>query len=476
LRNHSATGTSVNGELVSEEIRLADGDIIEFANLTARITFKEGDGGDTKTLTVARAVQLPLVLVGKKRSFPLGTTPISIGTSPDCEVPLDDAYVSGTHALLWVDGGETLVKDAGSRNGTLVNGTKVREATLRPGDVLKIGSSEFNLRVADDASSPMKRDVPSNAPAHGLVGDSPAMEKLRALLQRVASAPAPVLIMGSTGTGKEVVARAVHSASPRAAKPFVALNCGALSRSLIESELFGHEQGAFTGATRRKLGAFELAKGGTLFLDEIGELPLELQPQLLRVLENGEIRRVGGSESLSVDVRVVAATNRDLEAEVREGRFREDLFHRLHVLGLTLPSLTARSEDVPVLARHFIREFAPAGEVPALDDTALAKLRAHNWPGNVRELRNVIQRAVLMRAGDELSQDDITFTLTSFEEKVATASARAGRTLAELEREAIESELRRAGGNRTRAAEALGISRSTIHRKMEEYGIDVAPE
>ena len=254
----------------------------------------------------------------------------------------------------------------------------------------------------------------------------------------------------------------------------MALNCGSLGRNLVESELFGHERGAFTGAVARKVGAFETAHGGTLFLDEIGELPLDLQPQLLRVLETGEVRRVGSAEAFHVDVRLVAATNRRLEDEVGRGAFRADLFHRLHVLAIELPPLRVRGDDVALLARHFVAQFSPPGETLSLEASALAAILAHPWPGNVRELKNAMQRACLLRSGSTLTAEDISFTPSTLTSRVQTASATSSRTLYEIERDAIELELRRHRGNKKEAAAALGVSRSTIHRKIEEYGIDEA--
>jgi DNA-binding NtrC family response regulator len=291
-------------------------------------------------------------------------------------------------------------------------------------------------------------------------------------VRRLATAAAPVLVTGETGTGKEVVARQIAELGPRAAQPFIALNCGSLSRNLIESELFGHERGAFTGAVQRKEGAFEAAHRGTLFLDEVGELPAELQPQLLRVLESGEVRRVGSTEAFAVDVRVIAATNRDLAAEVMRGAFREDLFHRLHVLTLELPPLRARGDDVKLLAQYFLEGFAPPGQRLSFSPAALAKLSAHVWPGNVRELRNVVQRAVLLRRGDVVDAEDVTFPPSTLASRVETESAVSGRTLQEIEKAAIVAELRRFKGNKKEAAAALGVSRSTIHRKIDEYAID----
>ena len=241
----------------------------------------------------------------------------------------------------------------------------------------------------------------------------------------------------------------------------------------MESELFGHEKGAFTGAVNQKRGAFEEADGGTLFLDEVGELPLDMQPQLLRALENKEIRRVGSTRNFKVNVRLIAATNRALEKEVMEGRFREDLFHRLHVLTLTLPPLRERGSDVDELITHFLKALVPGGEEVEVVGEALQKLRAYRWPGNIRELRNVLQRAVLLRRfPDRIEAEDIQFMPSTLSTRAESLSAMGTRTLAELERDAIIAEMARHNGNKREMAEALGVSRSTVHRKIEEYQIE----
>jgi transcriptional regulator with GAF, ATPase, and Fis domain len=264
-----------------------------------------------------------------------------------------------------------------------------------------VGETELHFEPAAQG-----QDEPS---FHGLAGREPAMRRLVELLKRVASSHLAVTVLGESGTGKELVARAVHAASPRARQPFVPINCGALAPAVIESELFGHEKGAFTGAESKHRGAFEEAHGGTLFLDEVGELPLELQARLLRVLDSGEVKPVGASRPFHVDVRVVAATHRELRARVRQGKFREDLYYRLAAMPLVVPPLRSRRGDIRLLAEHFVRLHAPKGQTVPFTPAALTKLQKHLWPGNVRELRNVVCRALLVRKGPKLDAADILF-------------------------------------------------------------------
>ncbi len=480
LSNKSVDGTRVGTELVMEEIRLADGDVVRLGSVDARIRFVEaeatGDGGRTLTLVSGEPVPSGGILVTVPELFPgrawdVSAATVTVGTDVTNDIVIDDPFVSSFHARLSLEAGRCMVRDLDSRNGVFVGDQKIREAEAPPGSQVKLG--KVCLMVTRPAAGPSGLAVAST---HGqtLVGGSQAMEDVRDLVRRVARSDAPVLITGETGTGKEVVAQMIASLSPRAGKSFIVLNCGSLSRNLIASELFGHEKGSFTGALARKTGAFEAAAGGTLFLDEIGELPTELQPQLLRVLENGEVRRVGSTETQRIDVRLIAATNRQLEDDVASGRFREDLFHRLHVLVVELPSLRERPGDVPALVRHFLVGFSPKGETLDIDNQAIDRLRRHGWPGNVRELRNVVQRAVLMRRGAGITADDITFTPSTLASRVQTRSAISGRTLQEIERDAIIDELRRHNGNKKEAAAALGVSRSTIHRKLNDLKIDLA--
>lgn len=305
-----------------------------------------------------------------------------------------------------------------------------------------------------------------------IIGSSPGMIEMFETIKMVAPTDATVLILGESGTGKELVADAIHQNSPRVSHPLIKVNCVALPESLLESELFGHERGAFTGAVSRREGRFMLANGGTLFLDEIGEMSLVLQAKLLRVIQDRTFERVGGTETLVVDVRILVATNKDLDVEVKEGRFREDLFYRLNVVPITLPPLRDRREDIPVLAEHFLnvtsernrkglRGFTP----PAMD-----LLVRNRWQGNVRELENVIERAVIMARGEFIQPEDLPANMRQ-EVPEESMGVTPGRPLSELEKEAIIRTLELTSGNRTEAARMLGIGRRTLQYKLKEYGI-----
>ncbi|HYV45970.1 MAG TPA: sigma-54 dependent transcriptional regulator [Myxococcaceae bacterium] len=317
------------------------------------------------------------------------------------------------------------------------------------------------------------------AHAGALVGHSDLMQRLVSLVRKAAGSEATVLVQGESGTGKELVARMCHDLSPRASGPFVVVHCAALAESLLESELFGHERGAFTGAVKRKLGRFELADGGTLFLDEIGEISSSIQTKLLRVLQEKELQRVGGEETLKVDVRVVAATNRDLKAEVAKGRFREDLFYRLHIVPLSIPPLRERPEDIPALARHFVRRFAARMNRAASDisEGAMRALTRYPWPGNVRELENAVEQALVFSEGPELSEADLpAFLRGPAAQKTAGALpvVQGDRSLPEiledLERQLIAQAYEKAKGVKTETARLLGIKTSALYYKLEKYG------
>lgn len=304
----------------------------------------------------------------------------------------------------------------------------------------------------------------------GIVGASPAMRTLFDRIARVAASPAPVLVTGESGTGKELVATAVHRASGR--RELLAVNCGAIPDQLLESELFGHVRGAFTGAAADKRGLFQAAEGGTLFLDEVGELPLSLQPKLLRVLETGEVRRVGEVQSRRYDVRIIAATNRDLAAEVEEGRFREDLYWRLRVLQLEVPPLRDRPSDVRLLIAAYLARAAgtPVG-AKTVSSAAVDLLAEYHWPGNVRQLLNTLESLLVFARGTEIGPSDLPEEIrrASGNREVIRSAAERGLGLAELERDYIFEVLRRTGGNKTRAAELLGIPRRTLYRRLDEY-------
>jgi DNA-binding NtrC family response regulator len=314
------------------------------------------------------------------------------------------------------------------------------------------------------------------SPRYHIVGDTPAVRAVVRLIEKVAGTDATVLVRGESGTGKELVARAVHGNSRRRDKPLVTVNCATLQEHLLESELFGHEKGAFTGADKAKPGLFEVAEGGTLFIDEVAEMAPALQAKLLRVLEDGHYRRVGSTQERRADVRVVAATNKPLEDEITTGRFRGDLFHRLNVMAVTLPPLRDRREDVPRLVDHLLRT-RPLGPIPfAVDPAALDVLWRYDWPGNVRELANVLERAQILAEGTTITTDDLPENLTAAVRPAAREGApESPDALDGVERRHVAEVLRNAGGNKVQTAKALGISRRTLYRLIDRYGLGESP-
>lgn len=327
----------------------------------------------------------------------------------------------------------------------------------------------------------LQQEIDEHKGIDTFTGHSPTMQKVYRLIRQAARANANVLVEGPSGTGKELVARALHDLSPRAKGPFVAVECAALTPTLLESELFGHEKGAFTDAYRQKIGHFEAADGGTLFLDEITEIDLATQVKLLRVLETRRFQRVGGTEEIASDFRLVAATNRDLATYVREGKFREDLYYRLNVIDIHLPALKERPGDIALLVSRFIREFAKenGGTVTGIDAAAMKALEDYDWPGNVRQLRNVIEKMVVLASEPKLTVDDLPFEIVENKaisnvqkEEESVAISALPRSLAAGEKEQILAALDRCRGNKSKAADELGISRRTIHRKLKEWNID----
>jgi DNA-binding NtrC family response regulator len=321
---------------------------------------------------------------------------------------------------------------------------------------------------------------------HELVGSGPAMKKLVAQIERVAASETRVCILGETGTGKELVARAIHEKSPRRENAFITLNCAAVPAELIESELFGHEKGAFTGAAAKHLGKFEQADGGTLFLDEIGDMPVAMQAKLLRVLEEGEVERVGGDSPIRVNVRVLVATHRNLEELVKQNGFRRDLFHRIYVFPLTLPPLRERPEDFPALVQHFARQIAAQNswKEKLFTDEVIAELRRYAWPGNVRELRNIVERLILLATEDSVIAADVRQVLPSAPSESLTSSASltsstslSSGTLAErtgfFEKEVLLAEIRKHNFHMTNVSRALGLERSHLYKKCQQLGIDL---
>jgi two-component system response regulator HydG len=399
-------------------------------------------------------------------SRPLGHS-LEIGSGVGAALRLDHPTISARHAKVHRHDGRLMLQDLGSTNGTFVSGLRVYEVELPLGVHARVGPFEIW------ADSP--RLVPSirRSDFEGMVSEDPSMHALFAQIDRVAASDAPVAIAGETGTGKELVARAIHRRSKRAANPLIPINCAAIARELVETELFGHEKGAFTGAAVSREGALSEAHRGTLFLDEIGELPLELQPKLLRALELGEVKKVGATRPETVDVRFICATHRSLADEVRRNRFREDLYFRVAVVTLYVPPLRQRRSDVPLLWDHFMARLSPPGARPAVSDEAIEKLRSHGWPGNVRELRNVVQRALLSASGATLGVEDVQFDpglpVVGASDSVVDPK---GLTLEQIEREALAIVMRQLSGNRRAAARQLSIAKSTLLKKLSDYQLE----
>jgi DNA-binding NtrC family response regulator len=306
-----------------------------------------------------------------------------------------------------------------------------------------------------------------------VISKNARMQDILKLAQEVASLRSTVLIQGESGTGKELIARAIHNSGDRAVKPFVAVSCAALAETLLESELFGHEKGSFTGASQQRQGKFEMAEGGTIFLDEIGDISAKLQVDLLRVLQERRFYRVGGSEEVTVDVRVIAATHVNLQQAVAEGKFRDDLFYRLNVIGISIPPLRERREDIPLLAQHFLESISHelGKQVDAISEGGLKALLDHNWPGNVRELENAMERAMVTCRGEELTEGDFAFLVQSGQTGQAGWAPPAGMTIDAMEKLLIGATLQRTGGNIKEAAGVLGIDRSTLYEKIKRYEI-----
>ena len=404
---------------------------------------------------------------------------VLIGTHPSADVVLSDPHVSRLHARLDVEDDEYVLRDLGSTNGTRVSEVKIREACLAEGALVEVGTSRLRFRFSGE---PFEIPLADEEGFEGLIGRSVAMRELFQMCARVAPSEATVLIEGETGSGKELVAEALHRRSRRKDRPFVVFDCGAVPATLIESELFGHERGAFTGAVAARAGVFERADGGTLFLDELGELAVDLQPKLLRALESGEIQRVGGEKVKKVDVRVIAATHRDLEEVVRSGAFRQDLFFRLAHLPIDVPSLAERREDVKPLFVHFVDRFAAANRVRrrSIEEAVFRHLESYSWPGNVRELRNLAERLVVFGA-EPITVDQLPsafFQPTPAPETGLLRPVEARPVLplrefrAECEREYIESVLRRTDWNFAAAARLLEIQRTYLHQKVAALGIE----
>jgi transcriptional regulator with GAF, ATPase, and Fis domain len=445
------------------------------------IAYADGAAGPPSTLRIRRC-RLTVIAgpdTGLTRDFE--ATTIRVGARRGADFTLTDGKVSRTHFEIRLDPQGYRVRDLESTNGTFVGGLRVNDVYVPPGASIYVGDSRLRFEPLDDS---VEVALSSADRFGGLVGRSVLMRELFARLGAVAPTDATVLVTGETGTGKELVAEALHEQSPRREGPFVVLDCGAIPANLMESEAFGHERGAFTGASAAHIGAFERADGGTLFLDEIGELPLEMQPKLLRALERKEIRRVGGTKTLRVNIRVVAATNRDLAVEVNKGRFREDLYYRLAVACLAVPPLRERKEDIPLLVDHILGGL-PEGRERAPRPETIELMKQHEWPGNVRELRNVIERAVLfkqpMREEPLVAAPALAASVkgsaapgpemsVAIDPTVPFKVAKQEMTV-EFERRYVRALLDAHGGNISAAARAAGIDRMSIHKILNRLGM-----
>ena len=404
---------------------------------------------------------------GQERNVVLSVPQVRIGASAANDVVLDDEHASRFHCEIRKTSEGYFLRDLGSLNGTRVGDVDVKECLLRSGAVITVGGT--HIRFLADDGKPEELLVGKSDFFGNLVGKSLRMREVFGVLERVVATDLTVLIGGETGCGKEVMARAIHAASTRADKPFVVFDCGAVAPSLIESEIFGHVKGSFTGANENRDGAFVRAHGGTLFLDEIGELSPPLQPKLLRAIEARTIRPVGGGQEIPVDVRILAATNRDLEGAVKNGSMREDLFYRLSVVNIQIPSLRERMEDLPVLADKIVDGGAKRLR---LAREALSILEQYDWPGNVRELRNVIESAAAVCDTDTIEAKHLVLFRPHRGERTKTPpveSSLAGKSLESVEREAIMQTLERCEGNKARTARELGISESTLYTKLKKY-------
>jgi DNA-binding NtrC family response regulator len=417
---------------------------------------------------------------GSQIRAPLGLSPIIVGGDSECDLVIArDPLVSRRHLEIARSPlGRVSVRDLGSKNGTTVDRVAVRQAYVEPHNVIMLGSSRI---VVEHASGSSRVPLASGMTFGEAIGASVPMRALFASLEHAARTDETIVLLGESGTGKELLARAIHDASSRRDGPFVVFDCGTVTTTLAESELFGHTKGAFTGAVSAHAGVFEQANGGTLFIDELGELPTELQPKLLRALEARQVRRVGSSEWLPVDVRIVAATHRDLRARIAEGTFREDLYYRLAVLEARVPPLRERPEDIPLLVEHFLSAQKPPRSWRDLPPNAAELMRNYDWPGNIRELRNTVARLILFPAAatTQLAAPasvgrPSAMAPASQVPHLLGLSLREARdiVLEQFDRAYLPAKLGEHGGNVSRAAESMGVSRQFLHRLLERYRIE----
>lgn len=440
-----------------------------------------------KDVIFQRKCQL-VILEGTNRGkkLDLNKPVIKLGKREDNDLIIDEKTVSRNHLTIEQTEDRYLLKDLGSTNGTFINDIRVKEAYLTPGDIIRIGT----IRIEFIAFDEKVQIEPSTRQEYGpLIGRSRKMRQIFSILEKISPTNATVIVEGETGTGKELVAKAVHFNSQRKNKPFIVFDCSAVAENLIESELFGHIKGSFTGAVATRKGAFEEANGGTIFLDEIGELSLDLQPKLLRALEQREVKKVGANEAQAIDVRVICATNRNLKKEVSEGRFREDLYYRLSVVKIFIPPLRERPDDIAFLIERFLANGKfnqlPDGslKVSRVEDDALKMLTRYQWPGNVRELVNILERIVPMVDGNSITGQHVSFMFQEMEREDEEATEKMTvdmglpfkeakqKIVEQFEKDYLESLLKRNHYNISRTAREAGVDRKHIRNLLKKYGI-----
>lgn len=484
IKDTSSNGTFLNGEKISSSL-IRHGDVISVGPWTIRVEENTSQDANlirnktnisnrdrTKIISYdpsekklfSKFVGIEVIYKDSpsiKQKFE--QPEILIGSSKFCDLLIEDEFVSRQHAkIISTAEGSSLI-DLGSTNGTFFGSSRISKISLSGKGSFKVGGTQINFDVG---SEPKKISASHSHSLGKLVGTSQAMRTIFSLIEKVAPTKAPVCIIGESGTGKELVARELHRLSEKPNGPFVAVNCAAIPAHIIESLLFGHERGAFTGAAERQSGLFEQANGGTIFLDEIGDMPLELQSRLLRVLETGTVRRLGGREEISVNPRLVCATNRNLKEMVSYSKFREDLFFRIFVVPIMLPALRERPDDIPVIAKKILSEMSPKDTTLTFDEDVLDIFCKHRWSGNVRELKNVIIRAIALRSSEILTKDCIDL--------VTSASTSEGTSQLESnERSFILGQIKECGGNLARAARKMGIARSSLQSKIKKLRIEL---
>ncbi len=475
IRKNGRSDLRINGKSVYSEMVLTSGDRIEAGSLT--FVFKD----KIKERSISTAVlsediseqeikkaYLVIKEGENERIFHLPKDRhISIGSSEKSDLTIKDKFVSERHCTIFFENGRYFIRDNFSRNGTQVNGVRTRDAEIKSGSIIRIGKTEMILRIEH---SSVNLEMDDSTEFCGIAGFSNQMKQLFALIKKVAPSDIPILITGETGTGKELVARAIYKSSSRSDKIFIPLNCSSISREVLESELFGHTKGSFTGAVANRKGIFEEATDGTVFLDEIGDMPLDLQAKILRTIEYGEIRSVGSNRPITVNTRIISATNKDLDEATKNNQFRDDLFYRLSVIHLHIPPLRERREDIIPIAERFLKRFAPTREL-TLTSQAKDKLISYNWPGNVRELKNVMIRAILFARGDKIEDTSIIFQQTGLKDYMDYADRFIKiKPLYQIEQEIITNAMKLYNGDLNSVAEKLDISVSELKEKIKRYG------